>query len=69
MDSSPDTQIRMCSLSYQRVVVLAEGCWALRGVGTFMDMVGPIQKTQSLMQVVVCPLLAMSFLWVWNQML
>ena len=68
MDSSPDTQIRMCSLSYQRVVVLAEGCWAL-GVGTFMDMVGPIQKTQSLMQVVVCPLLPMSFLWVWNQML
>lgn len=29
MDSSPDTEIRMCSLE-QRVVVLAEGCWALR---------------------------------------
>lgn len=44
MDNNPDSQVG--------VSLLAEGCWP-PGVGTFIGIVGPVQKTQSLIQVAV----------------
>lgn len=68
MDSSPDTEIRMCSLSEQRVVVLAEGCWALvswdiYGYGWSNSENPELNESGGVSSTSNEPL------WVWNQML